>query len=148
MRLQWAKQNISLICTELERIRGEKLIFKKFGPFSALSVQNRPKFCCSFVHPLYRNFYLALFELSATLGTPNFNQDRTAFAYFLSSFHGLNLGNFTHQPLELFLAQIIHNMRGNSLAILCLFCNNTCQSQLFLALLTSEEKEGLTKLQR
>ncbi len=40
----WEKYNISWNVTELERIRGEKLIFKKFGPFSALSVQNRPKF--------------------------------------------------------------------------------------------------------
>ncbi len=30
------------------------------------------------------------------LGTPNFIQDRTALACFLSSIHGLNLGNFTH----------------------------------------------------
>ena len=39
----WKKYNISLICcTELERISGKKQSFKKFGHFSALSVQNRP----------------------------------------------------------------------------------------------------------
>jgi hypothetical protein len=37
------KYNNSLICTELERVRGEKLIFKKFRTFSALSAPNRPK---------------------------------------------------------------------------------------------------------
>ncbi len=31
----WEKYNISLICTKLERIRGEKLIFKNLGPFSS-----------------------------------------------------------------------------------------------------------------
>jgi hypothetical protein len=39
--------------TESERIRGEKLNFKNFIPFSALSVQNRTKFGRSFVWPLY-----------------------------------------------------------------------------------------------
>ncbi len=47
------KYNISLICTELERVRGEKLNFKKFGPFSAISVLNWPKFGRSFVRPFY-----------------------------------------------------------------------------------------------
>jgi hypothetical protein len=48
--------DISLICTELDRIRGEKLIFKKFGPFSALSVQNRPKLDGSFFHSVLFEF--------------------------------------------------------------------------------------------
>ncbi len=43
----------ALICTELERIRGEKQIFKNLGPFSAFSKQNRQKFGRSFVRPLY-----------------------------------------------------------------------------------------------
>ncbi len=43
------KSNIIFICPELERLRGEKQIFKKMGPFSALSSQNRPNFGCSFV---------------------------------------------------------------------------------------------------
>ncbi len=40
----------------VERITGGKLNFEKFGPFSALSVQNRPKFGRSFVRPLYFSF--------------------------------------------------------------------------------------------
>ncbi|MFN9902277.1 MAG: hypothetical protein ACK55Z_26550, partial [bacterium] len=52
-RRAWKKYNISFICTELEIIRGEKLIFQNFGPFSALSVQSRPNFGRSFVRPLY-----------------------------------------------------------------------------------------------
>ncbi len=44
------KYNISLICTELEKIRGEKLIFKKFGPFRPClyrtkSAKIRPQLC-------------------------------------------------------------------------------------------------------
>jgi hypothetical protein len=48
--LRWTVQyfNISLICTELERIRGEKVIFQKFYPFSSPSAQNWPKFGCNF----------------------------------------------------------------------------------------------------
>ncbi len=41
----WEKCNISLICTKLERTRGEKLIFKKCGPFSALFYTKSAKIC-------------------------------------------------------------------------------------------------------
>ncbi len=51
--LTWEKYNISLICTELYIIKVEKLIFKKFDPFSALSVQNRQKFGRSFGWQFY-----------------------------------------------------------------------------------------------
>ncbi len=57
------KYKISLICLEFERIRGGKLIFFNFGPFSALSVQNRTKFGCRFVQP--HLFYLALLSYAA-----------------------------------------------------------------------------------
>jgi hypothetical protein len=42
------KFNISLMCTELERVRGENLIFQKLCPISAPSVQNWPKCGCRF----------------------------------------------------------------------------------------------------
>jgi hypothetical protein len=50
-----------LICTELDRIRGEKTIFKKFSPLFALSVQIGQKFIRSRLGR--SNFYSALFEL-------------------------------------------------------------------------------------
>jgi hypothetical protein len=55
------KYKIFLICTGLERIRGEKQTFLKFGPFSSLSVPNKPNFGHSLSGP--SNFYSALFDL-------------------------------------------------------------------------------------
>ncbi len=52
------KYNISVICTELERVRGEKLIFKKFGSFQPFLYLIVPKFGRSFVRPLYFLFGL------------------------------------------------------------------------------------------
>jgi hypothetical protein len=46
---QWKNFNISCTSLELERI--SEIIFKMFGPFPAIFVQNRPKFHRRFIRP-------------------------------------------------------------------------------------------------
>ncbi len=57
----WGKEWFFLDFLRIRDIKRGKRIFQKCSPFSALSVQKRPKFGRRFVRPLY--FYSAPFEL-------------------------------------------------------------------------------------
>ncbi len=99
----WEKyKNFFLICTEVERIRGEKLTFRRFGPLSALSVQIRPELCLAallFIRPFLS--YAA--EESASWHTVFLLAASTLFSAFFRSASFLSASLFL--PCLLFLRE-------------------------------------------